>query len=244
MRHYEIVFLVHPDQSDQIQRMLERYRKMVTETDGAVHRLEEWGRRQLAYPIQKLSKAFYVLMNIECAPETLAKLEESLHFNDAVLRWLVIRRKAAITEESPIMKIRERAKGRQQEQDEAAAADRSAAADSSAAAALVTARQRLPALPLMTVPPMTLPPMTLPLMTVPPMTVPPMTVPLMTVPLMTVPPMTVPPMTVPLMTVPPMTPTHHLKQTSPIRTESKVHEEIQHQAQKVLQVHRSRSQGD
>lgn len=123
MRHYEIVFLVHPDQSDQIQRMLERYRAMVTETDGAVHRLEEWGRRQLAYPIQKLSKAFYVLMNIECTPETLAKLEESLHFNDAILRWLVIRRKAAITEESPIMKMKEKTKGRPPEQDSAAAAD-------------------------------------------------------------------------------------------------------------------------
>ncbi len=120
MRHYEIVFLVHPDQSDQMQRMLGRYRKLITEADGNIHRFEEWGRRQLAYPIQKLSKAFYVLMNIECEAEVLAKLEESLHFNDAILRWLVIKRKEAVTEESHIMKSRERERTRikQREQGE------------------------------------------------------------------------------------------------------------------------------
>ena len=108
MRHYEIVMLIHPDQSDQIARMIDRYRSMVTDASGTIHRLEEWGRRQLAYPIQKLSKAFYVMMNIECEPETLAKLKESLQFNDAVLRWEAFRCKQAYTEDSPILKARNR----------------------------------------------------------------------------------------------------------------------------------------
>jgi small subunit ribosomal protein S6 len=86
MRHYEIVFIVHPDQSEQVPAMIERYRTMVTGPGGRIHRLEDWGRRQLAYPIQKVHKAHYVLMNIECGRETLTELEHAFKFNDAVLR--------------------------------------------------------------------------------------------------------------------------------------------------------------
>ncbi len=104
MRHYEIVFLVHPDQSEQVPAMIERYTAMITEGEGRVHRLEDWGRRQLAYPINKIHKAHYVLMNIECGAETLAELESAFRFNDAVLRNLVIRREEAITGPSPLAK--------------------------------------------------------------------------------------------------------------------------------------------
>ena len=107
MRHYEIVFLVHPDQSDQVSGMISRYRSMVEESGGKVHRLEDWGRRQLAYQINKAHKAHYVLMNIECNQETLSELENVFRFNDAILRNLVIKRKAAITEPSPMVKPRE-----------------------------------------------------------------------------------------------------------------------------------------
>nr|VFJ94537.1 MAG: SSU ribosomal protein S6P [Candidatus Kentron sp. H]VFJ95517.1 MAG: SSU ribosomal protein S6P [Candidatus Kentron sp. H]VFK01762.1 MAG: SSU ribosomal protein S6P [Candidatus Kentron sp. H] len=107
MRHYEIVFLVHPDQNDQIPTMLERYQSMVTTGGGTVHRLEDWGRRQLAYPIHKVHKAYYVLMNIECSTETLDELMNAFRFNDAVLRSLVISRKKAITDPSPMAKSRE-----------------------------------------------------------------------------------------------------------------------------------------
>ncbi|MGW8188145.1 MAG: 30S ribosomal protein S6 [Desulfobacterales bacterium] len=92
MRHYEICFLVHPDQSEQVPAMLERYRNMIEEKGGSIHRLEDWGRRQLAYPIAKLHKAHYVLMNIECDSDTLGELEGAFKFNDAVLRHLTIRR--------------------------------------------------------------------------------------------------------------------------------------------------------
>ncbi|MBN9695369.1 MAG: 30S ribosomal protein S6 [Zoogloea sp.] len=104
MRHYEVVFIVHPDQSEQVPAMIERYRSLVTSQGGQVHRLEDWGRRQLAYPIQKIHKAHYVLMNIECDQPTIAELEHGFKFNDAVLRHLSIRMKAAVTAPSPMMK--------------------------------------------------------------------------------------------------------------------------------------------
>ncbi|MCG6965545.1 MAG: 30S ribosomal protein S6 [Chromatiaceae bacterium] len=108
MRHYEIVFLVHPDQSEQVPAMVERYRATIEGSGGTVHRLEDWGRRQLAYPINKIHKAHYVLMNIECGAEALAELESAFRFNDAVLRNLVIRRKDAVTETSPLAKSDDR----------------------------------------------------------------------------------------------------------------------------------------
>lgn len=104
MRHYEVVFMVHPDQSDQVNGMTERYTNMVTESGGTVHRLEDWGRRQLAYPINKIHKAHYVLMNIECGFEVLDEITTLFRFNDAVLRNLVIKRKEAVTEMSDIQK--------------------------------------------------------------------------------------------------------------------------------------------
>jgi len=133
MRHYEIVFLVHPDQSEQVAGMVERYTAAVEAGSGAVHRLEDWGRRQLAYPINKIHKAHYILMNVECGQEVLEELNSTFRYNDAVLRSMVIRRDVAITEESPIMKqenaekadkeARERQKSaRAKAQEEAAAA--------------------------------------------------------------------------------------------------------------------------
>ncbi len=104
MRHYEIVFIVHPDQSEQVPGMVERYSSVVTGKGGKIHRLEDWGRRQLAYPIQKMHKAHYVLMNIECDGETLTELEHSFKFNDAVLRHLTVKMKHALTTPSPMMK--------------------------------------------------------------------------------------------------------------------------------------------
>jgi len=104
MRHYEIVFIVHPDQSEQVPAMVERYKALVATHGGQMHRLEDWGRRQLAYPIQKLHKAHYVLMNIECNAEALAELEHGFKFNDAVLRHLIIKMKKAVTTPSPMMK--------------------------------------------------------------------------------------------------------------------------------------------
>lgn len=104
MRHYEIVFIVHPDQSEQVPAMIERYQGLVTGKGGRIHRLEDWGRRQLAYPIQKVHKAHYVLMNIECDIETLSELENAFRFNDAVLRHLTIAMKKAVTTPSPMMK--------------------------------------------------------------------------------------------------------------------------------------------
>jgi len=104
MRHYEIVFIVHPDQSEQVPAMVERYRTMVTGRSGRVHRLEDWGRRQMAYPIQKMHKAHYVLMNLECDRETLGELEHAFKFNDAVLRHLIVAMKEAVAAPSPMMK--------------------------------------------------------------------------------------------------------------------------------------------
>ena len=107
MRHFEICFLVHPDQSEQVPAMLERYRNLIESRNGKVHRLEDWGRRQLAFPIVKLHKAHYILLNIECDNETLAELEGAFRFNDAVLRHLTIRRQQAILEQSLMMKAKE-----------------------------------------------------------------------------------------------------------------------------------------
>ncbi|HEX8961417.1 MAG TPA: 30S ribosomal protein S6 [Rhodocyclaceae bacterium] len=104
MRHYEIVFIVHPDQSEQVPAMIERYKTLVTSRNGGIHRLEDWGRRQMAYPIQKVHKAHYVLMNIECDGETLAELENAFKFNDAVLRHLTIKMTKAVVTPSPMMK--------------------------------------------------------------------------------------------------------------------------------------------
>ena len=108
MRHYEIVFIVHPDQSEQVPAMIERYRTMVTANNGGppgrVHRLEDWGRRQLAYPIAKMHKAHYVLMNIECGNATLTELEHAFKFNDAVLRHLIVAMSEPVVTPSPMMK--------------------------------------------------------------------------------------------------------------------------------------------
>ena len=104
MRHYEIVFIVHPDQSEQVPAMIERYRATITGRKGVIHRLEDWGRRQMTFPIAKMHKAHYVLMNIECDQETLDELEHSFKFNDAVLRHLTVQMKAAVTAPSPMMK--------------------------------------------------------------------------------------------------------------------------------------------
>ena len=107
MRHYEIVFLVHPDQSDQVPGMIERYSEIITKANGTIHRLEDWGRRQLAYPINKVHKAHYVLINAECSFEPIEELEDAFRFNDAVIRTMVIRVKDAVTEASPLVKLKE-----------------------------------------------------------------------------------------------------------------------------------------
>jgi len=104
MRHYEIVFMVHPDQSEQVPAMLERYKGIISSNKGVVHRLEDWGRRLLAYPINKIHKAHYVLMNIECNSEALKQLTEAFRFNDAVIRNLVIKKNKAVVEASPLFK--------------------------------------------------------------------------------------------------------------------------------------------
>jgi len=104
MRHYEVVFIVHPDQSEQVPGMIDRYRQLVTGRNGKIHRLEDWGRRQLAYPLQKIHKAHYVLMNIECDKEALAELEHAFKFNDAVLRHLIVATTEAKVAPSPMMK--------------------------------------------------------------------------------------------------------------------------------------------
>jgi small subunit ribosomal protein S6 len=107
VRHYEIVFLVHPDQSEQVPAMIDRYRALIEGADGRIHRLEDWGRRQLAYPINKVHKAHYVLMNVECALATLDEIKSAFRFNDAVLRDLIIARAEAETEPSPLAKSRD-----------------------------------------------------------------------------------------------------------------------------------------
>ena len=116
MRHYEICIIVHPDQSEQVPAMIERYKTLVAEQGGKVHRVEDWGRRQLAYPIEKLVKAHYVLMNIECTFETLAEIENGFRFNDAVLRHLTVKTKKAETEPSPMMKFVEKEEAKKSSQ--------------------------------------------------------------------------------------------------------------------------------
>jgi small subunit ribosomal protein S6 len=125
MRHYEVVFLVHPDQSEQVPAMIERYKATIESKGGAVHRLEDWGRRQLAYPIQKLHKAHYVLMNFECGTEELAELGSAFRFNDAVLRNMVISRKEAVTEPSLLVKRADDRRERDDRQEKPAAEDAS-----------------------------------------------------------------------------------------------------------------------
>jgi small subunit ribosomal protein S6 len=132
MRHYEVVFLVHPDQSEQVPAMIERYRAII-QNGGRIHRLEDWGRRQLAYPINKVHKAHYVLMNIECGTEVLTELKSSFRFNDAVLRNMIIGCSKAVTEASPMMaqKVQEEretqaARARLTENDEAGGEETSA----------------------------------------------------------------------------------------------------------------------
>lgn len=115
MRHYEVVFLVHPDQSEQVNAMIERYRSIIETSQGTIHRLEDWGRRQLAFPINKIHKAHYVLMNIECDSDTLVELESAFRFNDAVIRNLVMKRKQADTEASPMAKAKEESDAREAE---------------------------------------------------------------------------------------------------------------------------------
>jgi small subunit ribosomal protein S6 len=118
MRHYEIVFLVHPDQSEQVPAMIERYKALIEGNGGKIHRLEDWGRRQLAYPIQHLAKAHYVLMNIECGQNVLNDLESGFRFNDAVLRHLIMKRDDAVTEMSAIMKNKDDKGDRRRRDDE------------------------------------------------------------------------------------------------------------------------------
>jgi small subunit ribosomal protein S6 len=112
MRHYEIVFLVHPDQSEQVPGMIERYSSLIEQGGGSVHRVEDWGRRQLAYPINKIHKAHYILLNIECGKDVLDEIETGFRFNDAVLRNLIMARKSPDVEESPIMKLEKESRDR------------------------------------------------------------------------------------------------------------------------------------
>jgi ribosomal protein S6 len=123
MRHYEIVFLVHPDQSEQVGGMVERYTKTIEEDGGKVHRLEDWGRRQLAYAIDNVHKAHYVLMNVECSGAALAELEDNFRYNDAVIRNLVIRRDAAVTEQSEMLKAEESRSERRERRDRSESAE-------------------------------------------------------------------------------------------------------------------------
>ena len=142
MRHYEVVFLVHPDQSEQVPGMIERYTQLMADSGGNVHRIEDWGRRQLAYPINKIHKAHYVMMNIECGGEALEELSTLFRYNDAVLRNLVIKRKEALTEESLILKQERESKERKariehkRKEEEAAAAKEEAPAEEAAPEAL------------------------------------------------------------------------------------------------------------
>jgi len=118
MRHYEIVFLVHPDQSEQVPAMIERYKALIEGDKGRIHRLEDWGRRQLAYPINNLAKAHYVLMNVECGATVLTELETGFRFNDAVLRHLIVSRDEAVTDQSFILKNKDEKGDRRRRDDE------------------------------------------------------------------------------------------------------------------------------
>ena len=133
MRHYELCVIVHPDQSEQVPSMIERYKNLVLEQGGKVHRIENWGRRQLAYPIDKLVKAHYVLMNIECTSETLAEIENGFRFNDAILRHLTVKMKKAETGPSVMMKTVEKEEARKAQAASEAAAPAPAAQEATAA---------------------------------------------------------------------------------------------------------------
>jgi len=137
MRHYEIVFMVHPDQSEQVPAMIDRYRSTIESKNGAIHRLEDWGRRQLAYPINKIHKAHYVLMNIECDRDVLDELTAAFRFNDAVIRNLVIKRDEAVTDVSQLAKSKDDQRDERApapEQEKADASDDAPEADAPAAA--------------------------------------------------------------------------------------------------------------
>ena len=134
MRHYEIVFLVHPDQSEQVPGMMERYANVISQGGGVIHRTEDWGRRQMAYPINKIHKAHYILMNVECGLETLEEIETAFKFNDAVLRNLIMKRKSPDTEESPLMKIERESKEKKERDDVSAQRAEAAAAAAKSAA--------------------------------------------------------------------------------------------------------------
>jgi len=129
VRHYEIVFLVHPDQSDQVPAMVERYRSMIETSGGAIHRFEDWGRRQLAYPINKVHKAHYILMNVECNQEILNELKSAFRYNDAVIRDMFLVRKEAVTEPSPLVKQRDDQQGRERDSADEEIIDSSDVAD-------------------------------------------------------------------------------------------------------------------
>lgn len=130
MRHYEIVFLVHPDQSEQVPAMMDRYREMVASGEGRIHRAEDWGRRRLAYSINDVHKAHYVLFNVECSLDVLAEIKRNFKFNDSILRHLVVRRKQAVSEESPFAKAK--AEEERQEEEKRKAAEARAKADEDA----------------------------------------------------------------------------------------------------------------
>lgn len=127
MRHYEICFIVHPDQSEQVPAMIDRYKALIAAQGGQIHRVEDWGRRQLAYPIDKLVKAHYVLMNVECGKATLDEIESGFRYNDAVLRHLTVGMKKAETGASPMMKVVEREEAKKASAEAAAAAAPAAA---------------------------------------------------------------------------------------------------------------------
>lgn len=130
MRHYEVVFLVHPDQSEQVPGMIERYSSLITDGGGNIHRTEDWGRRQLAYPISKIHKAHYVLLNIECDKDTLEELNTAFRFNDAVIRNMVMGKKHADTEDSPIMKVERESRERKDRDDSRPAPSENKSAES------------------------------------------------------------------------------------------------------------------
>ena len=134
MRHYEIVFLVHPDQSEQVSAMIERYKASIETNGGKIHRLEDWGRRQLAYPINKIHKAHYVLMNVECDQATRDELETAFRFNDAVIRNLIMKRDEAVTDQSVLAKAKDEADASESRSKSAASAAAASAADDKAKA--------------------------------------------------------------------------------------------------------------
>ncbi|NLW03931.1 MAG: 30S ribosomal protein S6 [Pseudomonadaceae bacterium] len=130
MRHYEVIFMVHPDQSEQVPAMVERYTTLVTEAQGTVHRMEDWGRRHLAYPINKITKAHYVLMNLECPESVVNELEDVFRYNDAVIRNLIIRTNEAVTEPSPMKASESREDRRRDDRDDRNSHDDSSEHDS------------------------------------------------------------------------------------------------------------------